>query len=267
MNQDLKSISKSLREDIVNIAFATQKGHLLSSFSIVDLLTCLYFKIMNIDKSLSDDRDYFILSKGHACLALYCVLAKKNIIDHKLLETFCHVDGILGGHPSRKKVPGIEASTGSLGHGPSIGVGIALGLKIKEKTNKVIVMVGDGECNEGSVWEAALAANKHRLANFWVIVDANKYQSYDKTSVICPLEPLDKKWESFGFNCCRINLTENRFALIEAFEKMKELNGPKCIIADGIKGLGLKSFAGNLNYHHIRKMDESLRDQMLAEID
>lgn len=262
----LREMALKIRQKIVETAFKSQKGHIMSSFSIVDVLTCLYFKILKIDKTFNANRDHFILSKGHACLALYCVLSELDFFDPSELDKFCKIDGILGGHPSRLKVNGIEASTGSLGHGPSIGVGIAISHKLHNRPNKVFVLVGDGECNEGSVWEAALCANKHQLDNFWIIVDNNKYQSYSSTSEICPLEPLDKKWESFGFNTKRVDMIKDPYNFLDIYDELQKLPGPKCIICDGIKGLGSKTLEGDLQFHHIRSMDIKLRDQILKDL-
>lgn len=264
---ELKQTALRIRQSIVETAYVTQKGHLLSSFSIVEILTCLYYKILRIDCDFKDDRDYFILSKGHACLALYCVLSDLNFFSKDELLKFCKIDGILGGHPSRMKVKGIEASTGSLGHGPSIGLGIALSLRLKKSDKQVFILVGDGECNEGSVWEAALSANKHKLDNYWIIVDYNHYQSYSTTDEICPLDPLSNKWESFGFNCRVIDMKNDPFSFLEAYEELKNANGPKCIICDGIKGLGSKSLEGNLQYHHVKSLDLDFKNIILKEIE
>lgn len=262
----LKQTSKELRKDIVEIAYKTQRGHILSAFSMVEVLVMLYLSILKVDKEFKEDRDYFILSKGHGCLALYCLLAKLNFFPKEELENFCGVESILGGHPSPRKIKGIEASTGSLGHGPSIGVGLALSL-LRDKSDKsVFVLVGDGECNEGSVWEAALSANKNGLSNYWIIVDHNKFQSYDSIEKICPMEPFDEKWRSFGFHTARVDMIKNPISFLEEYERLKELPGPKCIICDGVKGLGSKTLEGNLKYHNVRAMDLNLKNKIIEEI-
>lgn len=264
--QNLINKSKEIRNKIIETAFKAQKGHILSAFSIVDILVCLYYEILNIDPMMKEDRDRFILSKGHGCLALYCILADLNFFSIKELDKFCTFEGILGGHPSRGKILGIEASTGSLGHGPSLGIGMALSLKKENNRTNVFVLIGDGECNEGSIWEAALSANKHRLSNYWIIVDNNKFQSYGPVDEICPLEALDKKWESFGFSTRRIDLKDDPYHFVKTVAEMKNITGPKCIICDGIKGLGSKFLEGNLEFHHIRSMSEQMKDFLLKDL-
>nr|BDT30109.1 transketolase [Bacteriovorax sp. HI3] len=257
-----KEKSKQIRKDIVHTAFAAQKGHIPSAFSMIEILVMLYYQLAKITPEMTQDRDRIILSKGHGCLGQYAILADLNFFPKEELLRFCSKEGILGGHPSRK-VPGIEVSTGSLGHGPSLGIGMAL----TNKNSNIFVIVGDGECNEGSVWEAALAANKHQLDNFWIIVDYNKYQSYDHTQVICPLDDLKAKWQSFGFQCEEIDTINSPYSFMESFARLQKTKGPKCIVSHSIKGLGAKALEGNLAHHHLRSMSEDFRDQLLMEID
>ena len=145
------------------------------------------------------------MSKGHGCLAQYVVLADKGFFNNKELLKFCHADSILGGHPEFGKIPGVEASTGSLGHGISIGVGMALAAKLQNRKSRITIIVGDGETNEGSVWEAAMSAAKHKLSNLTVLIDYNKIQSYGFVSEVMNLEPMAEKWASFGFAVEEIN--------------------------------------------------------------
>ena len=154
------------------------------------------------------------MSKGHGCLAQYVVLADKGFFDEKELLTFCHKDSILGGHPEYGKIPGVEASTGALGHGMSIGVGMAVASRLQKRKSRVVVIVGDGEINEGSVWEAAMSAAKHQLSNFTVIIDYNKIQSYGFVSEVLDTEPMADKWTSFGFSVKEINVREYEYPKI-----------------------------------------------------
>ena len=183
--------SKQLRRTIVQTVVSGGRGHIGPAGSLVELLRVIYDEWLRFDVDNPEwpFRDRFILSKGHGCLALYTVLADKGFISHEVLETFCRSDSMLGGHPEIR-IPGVEASTGSLGHGLSIGVGMALAAKISDRNYRVGVVVGDGELNEGAVWEAAMSANKHQLSNLVVFIDYNKMQSYGSVSDVLDLEPL-----------------------------------------------------------------------------
>ena len=187
--------SKDLRKEVLRAFGAGNRGHLGSAFSLVELLRVLYDDVLRFDpeRPLWEGRDRMILSKGHGCLALYAILADKGFFPREELARFCKPDGILGGHPEFGKVPGVEASTGSLGHGLSLGVGMALALRARPGAGRVFVVDSDGECNEGSLWEAALSAAKHRLDNLTVLVDYNHMQSYGTTGEVLDLEPLADK--------------------------------------------------------------------------
>jgi transketolase len=193
--------SKELRKLIVQMVEIEKRGHIGPALSIMEILRVLYDSFLKYNPKSPDwdDRDRFILSKGHGCLALYSILADKGFFSLDELKTFCKFDSILGGHPERGKVPGVEASTGALGHGLPIGVGIAISAKLKNNNYRVVVVTGDGEINEGSIWESALSASKHKLTNLTVIVDYNKIQSYGTTKEVLDLEPLVDKWRAFGF--------------------------------------------------------------------
>ena len=255
-----------IRKSILETAFIAQKGHIPSAFSIVEIIVALYYNILNVDMHFHPKRDRFILSKGHGCLALYAVLADLNFFPKIELTKFCTEHGILGGHPSRK-INGVEVSTGSLGHGPSLGLGMALAQKLNQEAGQVFVVVGDGECNEGSVWEAALSAHKNQLDNFWIIVDSNKFQSYDSTDNICPLGSLKKKWDSFGFHTKELDLQNDSYSFFQLISDMKKISGPKCIISHSIKGMGSKTLEGNLFYHHLKSMSPELFNQLTIEIE
>jgi transketolase len=196
------------------------------------------------------DRDRFVLSKGHGCLALYALLADKQFFSKEALDQFCHTDGILGGHPEASKVPGVEASTGALGHGLPIGVGMALAGRIRRKDYRVVVVVGDGEINEGSNWEAAMSAAKHGLSQLSVFVDYNKMQSYGATEEVCDLEPLADKWRSFGFTVREVdghNVNELRGCTATLpFDKTR----PSAVICHTVKGKGFDFAEGRAEWHH-----------------
>src|SRR5215467_14669425 len=199
--------SKELRRLVVRALAGGERGHIGSSMSLIEILRVLYDDVLRYRPSEPEwrDRDRMILSKGHGCLALYAVLADKGFFSLDTLDTFCRRDSILGGHPEAGKVPGVEASTGALGHGLPIGVGRAMGLRIKGSDARVFVVTGDGEINEGSVWEAAMSASKHRLSNLTVMIDYNKIQSAGPTREILDLEPLADKWRAFGFGVAEVD--------------------------------------------------------------
>jgi len=236
---------KKLRKEILEKAFESKEGHIPSSLSILDLLWVLYSKILNVNpkKPTDPDRDFFVLSKGHAALGLYVVLAEKGFFNKEELKNFCHYNSFLGGHPNRNKVPGVEASTGSLGHGFPIAVGIAMGLKIQKKKQRVFVIVGDGESNEGTVWESALLASHHKLDNLCCIVDHNH-----STDRALDLKDLENKFRSFGWMC--ITIDGHNQKEIEKTLKTKHSGVPLAVIANTIKGFGIRSLENNPAWHH-----------------
>ncbi len=227
-------------------------GHIPASFSIVEILTVLYYRIMNISAENMNDinRDRFILSKGHAGVALYAVLADKGFFQKPHLDTFGKKGTILGGHPDMYKVPGVEASTGALGHGFPFGVGMSLAGKMDGRNYRVFVVIGDGECQEGSVWEAALFAPKHNLDNLTVIVDYNKLQAMDRLDEIIPLEPFADKWRAFGWEVREVD-GHNIGELLEVFNLLPFKRGtPSLIIAHTIKGKGISFMEGVPIWHY-----------------
>jgi len=260
--------SKYLRRRIIQTLDATRRGHVGAALSLIEILRVLYDDILRYDPKNSrwPQRDRCILSKGHGCLALYVVLQDKGFFSEKELWKFCEPDGILGGHPE-VKVPGVEASTGSLGHGLPIGIGLALNAKYEGAHHRVFVILGDGECNEGSVWEAALCAGKHKLSNLTVLIDYNQYQSYGPTSEVLNLEPFAAKWKAFGFTVREVNghdVDELRAALRAL---PLELDKPTAIICHTLKGKGMKSTEGNLKWHHKSGIkDEEIR-QLFEEVE
>ncbi len=257
MSKELKikldNRSKTLRKYIVKALLSANRGHFGSSMSLVEILRVLYDDIILFDNRNPkfEKRDRVILSKGHGCLALYSILADKNFFNKKEFDKYCSLNSILGGHPESHKVPGIEASTGALGHGLPIAVGIALSLKLKKSKSKVYVIVGDGELNEGSNWEAMMSAKKYKLSNLKIIVDYNKIQSYDFVKNVIDLEPLDHKFKSFGFDVSEVN-GHNIKELRKNFLKFKKQNSKKSsvTICHTIKGKGFKMAENNPAWHH-----------------
>jgi transketolase len=237
-----------LRKEIVDMICKAGEGHIPSAFSIIDIIAYLYDKVIKFDPKNPnwDKRDYFILSKGHGCAALYVVLEKHGFITRDDLDSKSKLGGILGGHPDRTKIPGVEASTGSLGHGIAIALGIALGLKIRRMKNKVIVLVGDGECNEGTIWETASVASNLKLGNICCIVDNN-----GSAGQVLPMHDFLSKWESFGWETYNINGHKNEE--IERVFKDIDFNfnsKPKVVIADTIKGKGVKFMETHGPWHY-----------------
>ena len=223
-----------------------------SAMSLIEILRVLYDKIVKFDPkdSRSSNRDRVILSKGHGCLALYALLADKKFIKNTDLDTASKFESILGGHPESSKIPGVEVSTGALGHGFAIGVGMAIAAKLKKQKHKIYVIIGDGESNEGSIWEAALYASKYKLNNLKVLVDYNKHQSYGSTYEIMDLEPLGDKWRSFGFAVAEVdghNVDELRASLTAL---PLDPEKPSAIICHTVKGKGISFVENNMEWHH-----------------
>ena len=240
--------------------FSAKEGHIPSSFSIVDIINYLYERVLTFDSKAPEwtERDFFILSKGHGCAGLYVVLHKYGFITDEDLQNYSSSEGILGGHPDSTCVPGVEASTGSLGHGFPTAMGLALGLKIQNRRNKVFCLVGDGECNEGTIWETALVASGRQLGNLVAIVDLNQ-----SSAQILPIEPFEDKWISFGWEVYTID-----GHLQEDFERVFNqldftLEGkPKVIIANTIKGKGVSFIEGHGKWHHKMPNEEELASIM-----
>jgi transketolase len=261
--------SRDLRKLIVQAIDGGRRGHIGSAFSLVEILRVLYDDVLRYDPKNPRwlQRDRCILSKGHGCLALYAVLVDKGFFPAAELKRFCKPDGMLGGHPERYKVPGVEASTGSLGHGLSIGIGMALNGRIEKAGYRVFVIVSDGESQEGSLWEAAMCAAKHKLSSLTVLVDYNKQQSYGTTAEVLDLEPFADKWRSFGFAVAEVNghsVDELRTALAQAPLDPKK---PTAIICHTIKGKGISFCEGNLSWHHKTKVSDDEIKLLYAELE
>ncbi len=260
--------SKDLRRMIVRVLELCGRGHVGAAFSLIEILRVLYDDVLKYDAKNPKWplRDRCILSKGHGCLALYAVLADKGFFPEAEMWQFCKPAGLLGGHPEHK-VPGVEASTGSLGHGLPIGVGMALNAKIDKAPYRTFVIVGDGECNEGSVWEAAMAASKHQLSNLTVIVDYNKHQSYSTTKEVLDLEPFVQKWQAFGFSVLEAD-GHDIAGLRKAFcAPCLDPDKPTVVIGHTVKGKGISFVENNLKWHHKNKLNKEELDAMLKELE
>jgi transketolase len=261
--------SKYLRRLIVRGLEGGGRGHVGSSMSLVEILRVLYDDILRFRASEPKwpHRDRMILSKGHGCLALYAMLADKGFIPLETLDTFCRRDSILGGHPESAKVPGVEASTGSLGHGLSFGVGMALAARIDKRDSRVIVVMGDGEINEGSVWEAALCAGKHRLSNLTAIVDYNKVQSAGPTREIQDLEPLIDKWRAFNF--ATVDVDGHDVAALRTVLRRLPLaaDRPSAVICHTVKGRGIAFAENDANWHHKSKIGQDVVTRLHAALE
>jgi transketolase len=258
--QPLDERSRHLRRLIFRAIENGGRGHIGPALSLVEIIRVLYDDFLRHDPAapLWRERDRFILSKGHGCLALYAVLADRGFFPLEELDRFCHYDSFLGGHPETV-VPGVEACTGALGHGLSIGLGMALAARMTGRDSKVYVLMGDGEINEGSVWEAAACADKHRLSNLTAIIDYNKIQSAGSVFEIQNMEPLADKWTSFGFRVSECNghdVEELRRVFREAAAAPGDR--PRAIICHTVKGKGIPVAENNPGWHH--KSDLSEKD-------
>ncbi|GMQ57345.1 transketolase [Vallitalea sediminicola] len=250
--KNLEKKAHELRCLCVDTVVWAGSGHIGGSMSAMDILTILYYKYLNIDpsKPLWEDRDRFILSKGHIGVGFAPVLADKGYIDKELLKEYNHTGSELGMHLDSNKVPGVDASTGSLGHGLPIAVGMALAARINNKDYKTFCLLGDGECDEGSVWEAAMSISHYRVTNLITIVDRNRCMIDGPTEDVMSLEPFAKKWEAFGFIVKEVN-GHSFSELAEAIDyALAEEKAPVVIIANTLKGCGIDFMENNYKWHY-----------------
>jgi transketolase len=250
---ELEKIASGLRLEILDMVIRAKGGHIGGSFSVIDTLTALYMNILNHDPQNPswESRDRLLFSKGHSCLALYTVLAECGYFKKKLLEKYAVDEGAFAGHPEREFIPGVEITAGSLGHGHSLGVGMALAGKIDSKDYRVFVVSSDGELNEGSTWEAIMSASQYNLDNLTIIIDYNKYISLGTINSIMNIDPLKKRFESFGWAVNEID-GHNMGEIVSSLEKIPfKKDKPSAIIAHTIKGKGV-SFMENVPMWHFR---------------
>jgi transketolase len=251
-NQNLELLANNIRKHALDMTSLGGSSHIASVFSIADILAALYGHLLNISPETvnNSDRDRFILSKGHAGAGVYAVLAECGFFDLKLLSTHYQDGSNLSGHVSHKNIPGVEFSTGSLGHGLSVGVGFALSAKMDNRKNKIVVLLSDGECDEGSNWEAIMFASHHKLNNLICIIDYNKIQSLDLVSNTLNLEPFLDKWNAFGWNVIEVN-GHSIEEIVESYNLAIESElKPTCIIAHTIKGKGVSFFENQVLWHY-----------------
>ncbi|MBN1763746.1 MAG: transketolase [Sedimentisphaerales bacterium] len=244
--------AKEIRKKIIHTNVRAGQGHTGSDLSEVDILASLFFRILNIQKDRIDDpdRDRFILSKGHGVCGLYCTLVEAGYLPEELLDTYLQFDSDMPGHPVRQKCLFVELNTGALGHGLSVGVGLALSAKKTNRRFRVFVLTGDGELQEGSNWEAAMSGAHFKLDNLVLIVDRNTLQLADRTETIMGLEPLADKFRAFGFEVYRAN-GHDPGDLIETIESLDMHNAmPKAVIAKTIKGKGVSFIEDRAAWHH-----------------
>lgn len=267
--KSLVATARNLRKTALTMIYYAQSGHPGGSFSAADIITALYFELMRVNPQEPKwpDRDRFVLSKGHVCPALYSALLLKGYIPAEEIYNLRKQGSILQGHPDMKRCPGIDISTGSLGQGISCATGMALAAKRDNREYITYALLGDGECDEGQVWEAAQAANKYKLDNLIIYVDNNRLQNDGFTDEVMPTEDLRKKFEAFGFEAIRIN-GHNMEEIVESTRQLlsKKNGKPKCIVCDTIKGKGV-SFMENIASWHGMAPDDEQYGRALRELE
>src|SRR3972149_5483684 len=264
MEKDLTQIAKEVRKLIIEVAHRSKSAHVGSSLSCVDLLVALYFCELNVNEKDWSNRDIFVLSKAHAAMALYAILTMKGIITRETFMGYLQNDGTLPAHLDRFTSRGIEVSAGSLGHGFNIALGMAYGYKMRRDKRKIYTLIGDGESQEGSIWEGALFGSKLGLDNFTAIMDYNNLQGYGRSRELCSFEPVKSKWEAFGWHAIEID-GHDICAIREAFGEDSS-GKPKIIIAHTTKGKGVSFMEDQLIWHYYIVTDEH-RDKALRELD
>ena len=248
---ELEKKAVEVRKGIIEAVYNAKSGHPGGSLSIADVMTVLYFNEMTIDENNPkwEDRDRLVLSKGHCSPVLYSCLAERGFFDKELLKTFRKIDSNLQGHPDINKVAGVDMTSGSLGQGLSVANGMAIAGKLDNKNYRIYAILGDGEVEEGQIWEAAMASSKYKLDNLCVVVDKNNLQIDGTTDEVMSSAPLDDKFKSFGFEVITIN-GNNILEIMQAFAKAKTIkNKPTCIIAETIKGKGVSFMEGQVGWH------------------
>ena len=265
--QELKTLAMKLRLDVLEMIGKNNTGHLGGSYSLAETMAVLYFHRMKLEKGKLQDpnRDRLLLSKGHAALIQYAALCERDFFPREELKRVKTLNGLLQGHPDMS-IPGIEAVTGSLGQGLSIGVGMALALKLNKSPARVFVIMGDGEQSEGQLWEASQAAAHYKVDNLTAFIDWNKVQATGPTKDVFSIPNLDGKWKAFGWEVCIVN-GHDPAAIIEAIEKMDTVKGkPSLIILDTVKGKGVSFAEGNAVYHN-GLMDEVSYNKAFKELE
>lgn len=266
--EELKNIAKNIRKGIIEAVYSGQSGHPGGSLSIADIITVLYFNEMDVnpENPKEENRDRLVLSKGHCAPALYSTLANKGFFEIEELKTLRNIESRLQGHPDMKKIPGVDMTTGSLGQGLSAANGMAIAGKLDNKDYRVYCILGDGEIEEGQIWEAAMASNKYKLDNLCVIVDNNNLQIDGTIEEVMSSYPIDEKFKSFGFQIINIDGHDIE-EILKAFEVARNVKGkPTCIIAKTVKGKGV-SFMENQAGWHGKAPNEEQYKQAINEIE
>ena len=262
--EDLRLVANNMRKNIVKMVHNANSGHPGGSLSSTDILTALYFNVMNIDKNNLNDkkRDKLVMSKGHASPALYAALAEKGFIPEEELMTFRFINSRLQGHPNMNDCPGVDMSTGSLGQGLSVAVGMSLANKLDNNPFRTYVICGDGECNEGMIWEAAMAASHYKLDNLLLVVDHNGLQIDGKNEDVMNTAPLGEKFASFGWNVFGVD-GHDIDAITEACKAAETVKGkPTVIIAETVKGKGVSFMENQAGWHGKAPNDEQLAEAL-----
>ena len=249
--------SRALRLRIVEAFAQAGRGHIASAFSLLEIVRVLYDDVLRYRATEPDwpERDRFVLSKGHGCLGLYVLLAEKGFFADQELDRVASFEALLGGHPEHV-IPGVEASTGALGHGLSIAVGMALAARIDQSPRRVFALVGDGECAEGAIWEAAISANKHQLSNLTVLVDRNHFQCFGPTEEVAPLESLSEKWTAFGAAVRECDGHDPEALAKHLADLPFEEDRVSVLICHTVKGRGVPAMESSPKWHHTNKLDE-----------
>ncbi len=264
---ELEKKAKEIRKGIIEAVYSAKSGHPGGSLSIADVMTVLYFNEMNIDEKNPkwEDRDRLVLSKGHCSPALYSSLAERGFFEKEKLKTFRNINSNLQGHPDMNKVPGVDMTSGSLGQGLSVANGMAIAGKLDNKNYRVYAILGDGEIEEGQIWEAAMASNKYKLDNLCVIIDKNNLQIDGTTEEVMDSSPLDEKFKSFGFEVIVID-GNSILEIMKAFAKARTIkNKPTCIIAKTIKGKGISYMEDKAEWHG-KAPNEEQYNQAIGEL-
>ncbi len=260
--RELEQMARKIRGRVIRMSHDAKTPHLGSSLSCVDILVAAYWAALRIDpkKPADPDRDRFILSKGHAATTLYATLACRGFYGEDVLDTYARDGGKLQEHPGVGCLPGVEAATGSLGHGLPIGLGMALAGRLQKRAYRVIVVLSDGECNEGTVWEAAMFGAAQKLSRVTAVVDYNKWQATGRSNEVLALPPLKDKWASFGWDAHEVN-GHDIGALIEILQRAPDPTGrPRAVIAHTVKGKGVSFMEDDNNWHYKVPSDEEVKE-------
>jgi transketolase len=250
-------MAKQIRLSILEQSRRAGVGHIGSGLSVADILAALYGRILNVPDVVDPNRDRFILSKGHAALALYAAMELRGWLSKEQLQTYCGDGSLLGIHPDRA-LPGVDFTTGSLGHGLALGAGAALAARLQLSDRRVFVLLSDAECNEGSVWESAMFAAHHRMENLTAIIDLNGQQALGRTHDVLDLEPLHRRWGEFGWDACEVD-GHDASELLSALGSVDPKGRPRVVVARTTFGKGVSFMQGQLCWHYLPMSEDQFR--------